>query len=275
MQTSHLYILVYTQKNVIKIGKANDVVARITSLKKHWGEPDYKNSYSLEIDADLVFKIEKALHLFLAEHAAGLSEGDGKTEFFAIECLDQVLEYLEVFTKRSDYHVLKKGIKAPEMDASKKLKDTKLRKYTIKQERLSKIINDAAKNLDFLLRIVGILQKYREQIKYHYKIDGNYLIFTLEDKRLADLASKNKQEIVDLFFMENGDFNNYSGESINLFSGSKPQQDQQLREFSIRIHNCVDSDSGLLLEFLTKQYRQILLSLPEQSPAYIRTLSSN
>lgn len=126
-----------------------------------------------------------------------------------------------------------------------------------------------------MLRIVGILQKYREQIKYHYKIDGNHLIFTLEDKRLADLASNNMQYIADLFFMKNDDFNNYDGESITMFSGSRTRQGMQLREFSIRIHNCVDSDSGLLLEFLTKQYRQILLSLPKQSPAYIRTLSSN
>lgn len=275
MKRSHLYVLVYTQKNVIKIGKANDVTTRITGLKKHWGEPDYENSYSLEIDADLVFKIEKALHLFLAEHGAGLSEGDGKTEFFAIECLDQVLEYLEVFTKRSDYHVLKKGIKAPEVDASKNPKDTKLRKYTIKQERLSKVMNDATKKLDFLMRIVGVLQKYREQIKYHYKIDGDQLIFTLEDKRLIDLASKNMQYIVKLFFIENGGFNNYDGERMTMFSGSRMRQDMESREFSIRIHNCVNSDSGLLLGFLTEQYRQIILSLPEQSPAYIRKLSSN
>lgn len=274
MKRSRLYILVYTQKNVIKIGKANDVTARIVGLKKHWGEPDYENSYSLEIGANQVFKIEKALHLFLDEHAAGLSEGDGKTEFFAIECLDQVLEYLEVFTKRSDYHILKKGIKAPEINASEKTRDIKFIKYTDKQKRLSEVMNDTTKNLDFLMRIVGILQKHREQIKYYYKIDGDYLTFTLEDKRLTDLASKNIKSVFELFYMADSGFHTDSG-GINLIDSSGGGDAMHSRNFLIRIDKSVYKNTGLLIDFLTEQYRQIILSLPEQSPAYIRTLNSN
>jgi len=265
---SHLYILVYTHKEVLKIGKANNVFERSTVLKKHWGEPDYDNSYSLEIDENQVFNIEKALHLLLFEHAAGLSEGDGKTEFFAIECLDQVLEYLEVFIKRSERHILKKGIKVTEIAASKKLVDRQLKEYTIKQKRLSTLMNDATKKLDFLMRIVGILQKYREQIKYHYKIDSDYVTFTLEDKRL--LAIDNTKSIFALFSIDGGDFHK-NGNARNTLDSSGGGDAMHSRYFLIRIYHPVYDNDDPLRGFLMEQYRHIILSLPEESPAYIRS----
>lgn len=44
MKISHLYILLYTQKNVLKIGKADEVRKRIDSLRYHWVSlTNYKN----------------------------------------------------------------------------------------------------------------------------------------------------------------------------------------------------------------------------------------
>ena len=133
---------------------------------------------------------------------------------------------------------------------------------------------DATKNLDFLMRIVGILQKLREQIKYYYKIDGYYLRFTLEDRRLTDLASKNIKSVFELFYMADNGFHKDGG-GINLIDSSGGGDAMHSRNFLIRIDKSVYKDTGLLIDFLTEQYRQIILSLPEQSPAYIRTLSSN
>lgn len=135
-------------------------------------------------------------------------------------------------------------------------------------------MNDATKNLDFLMRIVGILQKHREQIKNYYKIDGDYLRFTLEDKRLTDLASKNIKSVFELFYMADNGFHKDGG-GVNLIDSSGGGDAMHSRNFLIRIDKSVYKDTGLLIDFLTEQYRQIILSLPEQSPAYIRTLSSN
>ena len=40
IKISHLYILPYTQKNVLKIGKADEVRKRIDILRYHWGKPN-------------------------------------------------------------------------------------------------------------------------------------------------------------------------------------------------------------------------------------------
>ncbi|WP_325892861.1 GIY-YIG nuclease family protein [Grimontia sp. NTOU-MAR1] len=67
MKKTNLYILIFDDFDAIKIGKADDISNRVNTLKKWWGEPDYAESYALEIDIDKVFLLEKVLHSILKE----------------------------------------------------------------------------------------------------------------------------------------------------------------------------------------------------------------
>ena len=46
-----VYLLIYPKLKAFKVGKADNVFNRADSIKKWWGEPNYTDSLSLEIDA--------------------------------------------------------------------------------------------------------------------------------------------------------------------------------------------------------------------------------
>ena len=56
---TNVYLLIYPKLKAFKVGKADNVFNRADNIKKWWGEPDYVNSLSLEINNELVFKLEK------------------------------------------------------------------------------------------------------------------------------------------------------------------------------------------------------------------------
>lgn len=271
MKRSYLYLLVYTDKKVIKIGKADDVSKRIYSLKQHWGEPNYEHSYSLEMDAEDVFKIEKSLHLFLSEHAAVFEDGDGRTEFFASNCLEQALEYIELYIRRSSKKVIfKQGVEAPlsRQDIGK-VADNKLKKYTKNRVALIDSMNSVSSNLELLMRIVSILIKYRAQIKYHYEIDGDYLTFNIEDKRLVNLALKNHKQLCAIFFISINGFG--SSDSVNTFDSMGGGNNDHSLYVLMRINNHpAFSEYDPLKVFFIEKIKSIILSLPQKSPAYIQ-----
>lgn len=274
MLKSHLYILVYAEKKVIKIGKADDIAKRITNLKRDWGEPDYKCSYSLEMNTEQVFNIERSLHLFLSEYSSKFAEGDGKTEFFTIECLDRALEYIAVYIKGyEDRLSLKKGIEIPvsHKNTSKKVIDYKLRKYKKNTAELIKSVNDITTTLEFVIRMVGILMKHKSRIKYSYSFDEEYIHFTIEDKRLFDLIRKNNDKLHSFFALRFIDFNDLEvGASfltkIRFYQNMQPKLllRFQVKWFSGSEHPLA---SGVFFE---EQFRKIVLSLPQESPAYIQ-----
>lgn len=59
--TSHLYLLVFPEPGMIKVGKADVVHERIRTLRRFWGEVDYEASYQLASQAEVVFRLEKSL----------------------------------------------------------------------------------------------------------------------------------------------------------------------------------------------------------------------
>jgi len=61
---SNVYIAVFPDSEVIKIGKADTVFNRSRSLK--WiGELDCEVSYEIEVSSDRVFKLERGLQNML------------------------------------------------------------------------------------------------------------------------------------------------------------------------------------------------------------------
>lgn len=86
-EITNLYVLIFPENKIIKIGKENDIQNRIEVLRRWWGEVDYGSSYYLAIEEKLVYKLEKSLLFLLSTHSADFEEGDGKTEIFSISAL--------------------------------------------------------------------------------------------------------------------------------------------------------------------------------------------
>lgn len=120
--TASLYILIFSKRGLLKIGKANNVHVRCKALKQTWGEVDYAESYELAAPQSTVFRLEKSLHFLLSAHGAGVTEGDGYTEMFALTSLDFVLKHIELFMASGSAPIsLKKGIDAPQDSRAKRV----------------------------------------------------------------------------------------------------------------------------------------------------------
>lgn len=111
---THLYILVFPERGIIKIGKADGVHERIQSLKRWWGEADYEASYHLSAPTDLIFRLEKSLHFLLSKYSVSYAEGDGRTELFSNDALSTALKHIDLFCSSGAINEpLKKGVILP------------------------------------------------------------------------------------------------------------------------------------------------------------------
>jgi len=103
MQLSNVYLLPYPKRNCFKIGKANDVDARVRQL--NWlGPVDTSNSYELEVPEYCVFDVETSLKNTFREYRVDVGLGDGKTELFDISVLPEAIvcaKYSVELIKRS------------------------------------------------------------------------------------------------------------------------------------------------------------------------------
>lgn len=113
---SSLYIMVFRDAGVFKVGKANDVYVRSVTLQKHWGDISYDESFELYTTQKTVFKLEKSLHFLLAEYAVEFTgDGDGRTELFELGAIDLALKYLSIYTESSSVPItVVKGITPPD-----------------------------------------------------------------------------------------------------------------------------------------------------------------
>lgn len=88
-------------------------------------------------------------------------DGDGKTKFFDIDCLDFLLKLIALHAKQSKQTlILKKGIKSPHQDDRKKTANYMLKKYTNECNELNENINNVVKNLDILMRFCGVSMRH-------------------------------------------------------------------------------------------------------------------
>lgn len=108
---SSLYILIFPENRVLKIGKANNVYSRSRTLKRHWGQPNYEDSFELTAPQDTVFRLEKSLHFLLTGHQVPFDKGDGRTELFTLDALDLTLKHVELFLAAGAVQAtLRKGV---------------------------------------------------------------------------------------------------------------------------------------------------------------------
>ena len=79
---SYIYALYFVEQNAVKIGKANDLLTRLSDLVSTWGNIDPHRAKAWELDELLVLGGEKQLHNEFQQYRKPMPEGDGSTEFF-------------------------------------------------------------------------------------------------------------------------------------------------------------------------------------------------
>lgn len=124
VKQSSLYLLVFPNRGLLKVGKANDVHSRYCTLKRWWGEADLSESYELIGTTETVFKLEKALHVLLSSYLARADVGDGRTEMFELASLESAIKLIEIFVSTGASSIgLVKGISAPGVSPSASKRD--------------------------------------------------------------------------------------------------------------------------------------------------------
>lgn len=113
---SFVYLLLSTDGNKFKIGKADNVHSRYTTLKRHWGEFDLEKSMQIKCDKKQVHNLEKTLHFIFDNYNIELpSNSDGYTEWFDSDCFEDVTDLLkDIAWKMSDNRIqIIEGVKSP------------------------------------------------------------------------------------------------------------------------------------------------------------------
>ncbi|WP_296244501.1 MULTISPECIES: GIY-YIG nuclease family protein [unclassified Psychrobacter] len=267
MKNSFLYILVYSNLKVVKIGKANNISKRINVLKSSWGEPDLDKSYTLELCESKVYKIEKAMHALFIDHQVLYDDGDGKTELFNLDILPKVIDILNYYTNfLTDESTLKLGIDPIVFDSIKKInnKDREVSNFEKSQRQLITTLEQIHFKLEKIMRIISILLKLRYQIEYKYHIEDNFMILSIINERLAKNIDFAKTS--DLFGISYGSFDEKYTGGIQFLSSMRSSafNEHNMLTFKVCINDLeLSSDAAYFLSKL----KPILLSLPERSPA--------
>jgi len=191
-----IYLLIYPELKAFKLGKADNVFSRACSLKKWWGEPDYLSSSSLDLDAGLVFKFEKGLHLLLDQFSMNFEEGDGKTEFFSLDAYNDAVEYINIYIKSNKLSSqLVKGIDKPTVSLASNVsrkRDFYFYKHNASKRRTIDTYRESLRKMETVLRVNNLLTKYRTKIKFSLtKQNQTYTLILYERQCLAHILFKN------------------------------------------------------------------------------------
>ena len=79
---SYIYALYFVEPKAVKVGKANNLINRLSDLVSTWGNIDPYRAKAWEIDEQLVIGREQQLHNKYKKYQKQMPNGDGSTEFF-------------------------------------------------------------------------------------------------------------------------------------------------------------------------------------------------
>lgn len=82
---SYIYALYFVEPKAVKVGKANNLINRLSDLVSTWGNIDPYRAKAWEIDEQLVIGREQQLHNKYKKYQKQMPNGDGSTEFFEPE----------------------------------------------------------------------------------------------------------------------------------------------------------------------------------------------
>lgn len=169
-QNSNLYVLIFPDKGVLKIGKADNVLNRMKSLK--WiGEVDYGSSYWLTTNEPNVYRLEVGFKKFLHNYRVDIGDGDGKTEIYDISCIDKVLAHLAIDFKPEE---IRKGVSRSSLTKDGAKLIAKNRVANDLRARSSKFYSErAAKQLVQARELVNLFVDHHQKLSYEVVDDGS------------------------------------------------------------------------------------------------------
>ncbi len=170
--SSSVYLLVSKEHPMFKIGKADNIISRLTQLKRKWGEFNLEQSIEIVCSPDASFRLEKNLHYVFSEKNLVLDDQkEGYTEWFDMHCFDDVIEMVNSIAKQKPKEIkeIKQGIILPEREVLQKDRSqtsTSARKQKIALNREQKIAKIKKENIDKANRVVSFFEKYLNCIVY-------------------------------------------------------------------------------------------------------------
>ena len=103
---SYVYFLVHSKEAMFKNGKADNVLNRIYRLEEVWGKFDLKKSYIAKCDKSLVLNLERMLHIYFDNYKVhNLHNKDGYNEFYHVDCLYDMLDFVNTFSVRENKNI--------------------------------------------------------------------------------------------------------------------------------------------------------------------------
>lgn len=272
MLNSNLYFLNFPQLNAIKIGKADDVENRYQSLKSYWGDADLNNSYYVSLPSDEVYKYERSLHILFSKFNKKIDKGDGWTEFFEIDILEDVINF---FAKSTDYEVYKGIVLQQKMKVLEKKKKFKKDKLKQANNEMFLTLENIVSKLFKLTKLLIFIKKYEDRIIFQYDlVDGEYFLrmklnANLTEKQFENLVNK----IWNLFSYRYRSHKSIGGFNLSTWSTTDFAQ----KTFQMVITNPLDLDKGrnmpiVFREMWVEMVQPVLSKLPQKSKGCIEDI---
>ena len=89
---SYIYALYFPNQNAVKIGKADNLITRLSQLVATWGPISTSKARAWSVEDTFVLGAEKDLHRQFDAYHKDMPEGDGYSEFFE-PCIWEHLNY--------------------------------------------------------------------------------------------------------------------------------------------------------------------------------------
>ena len=173
---SYIYALYFPKQNAVKIGKADDLITRLSQLVATWGPISTSKARAWSVEDVFVLGAEKDLHRQFDTYHKDMPEGDGYSEFFE-PCVWEHLnhsQFLPISKTKILYKVNQTKALAPKTYQSVTLNVTEHEK-----EQLLTIYGDTATIKKHLFESVN-LSLTNEQYNQLQTIKENEAIATLK-----------------------------------------------------------------------------------------------
>ena len=264
---SHLYLLLFPAKKMIKVGKANNIYNRIQPLRRLWGEVDYVHSYRIVLPQSEVFKLESMLHFLLANYKTDIDAGDGYTELFSIEALEPAIKHIQYAIEHNAINTqLQQGIEKPQLRPGKST-SYRHRKMKIQKTQSDKMISSLVKvteQFSRINRLLIILLFKQHRLRYQYDIEDNTVLFRIVDNHTDQ---HDTFKIMSMFSFYIKDFSSTGGTNYC----SEVRSHDTVTQYRVRLISG-DHDANPMVAYLASQSERLFNKLPSRSPLLIEDL---
>jgi len=263
MQMSNLYILVFRDGDYIKIGKADDIHARIAVLQRIWGPVNYDASYYLQAPLAVVRQVEGALLSLLAQFAVFVMEGDGKTELRAKPALPIALQYLEIYcANMPELDGLKMGVALPPSAQGNVRRKRRRDRLLSKSINMTRSISDVAKKFGRINRLLTVLHRRQARIPFEYERNGSQIYFRVRRPTSVSSLDSESSAIMDYFRFEIEDQYGWGGFNFCSVAGSA-----DVVQFNVHLPITGVKEWEAVINYFIAQSITFLERLPTRSAA--------